>query len=116
MSEPPSEPFGISAAVSGARHVLVLSGELDIGSAPELAAVLDRLAPDAVTALTIDLSRLSFMDSTGLHALLTARELCAARKCEFALIPGPRPIQRVFELCGLLDELPFEPAVTPPAA
>ncbi len=26
---------------------------------------------------------------------------------EFALIDGPAKIQRVFELCGLLDELPF---------
>jgi anti-sigma B factor antagonist len=103
-----AEAFEIQDAVSGGRHVLMLSGELDIASAPELTAILAHLSSNRTRQVLIDLSRLNFMDSSGLQALLAAKELCAVQGCEFMLVPGPRQVQRVFEVCGLLDVLSFE--------
>jgi hypothetical protein len=39
---------------------------------------------------------------------LLAKELCEQHGYEFLLIAGPRNIQRMFELTGLLDVLPFQ--------
>jgi anti-sigma B factor antagonist len=88
---------------------LALSGELDLASAPLLEETLNDLAGEAMSAVVLDLSGLSFMDSTGVRATLDARELFEGRGCRFSLIPGPAQVQRLFQLTGLLDVLPFAP-------
>jgi anti-sigma B factor antagonist len=99
------ERFEVDDLASGEDHTLVLSGELDLGVAEELETAIISCANAA--ALTLDLSQLSFMDSTGLTAILLADSLCKARGIVFALIPGPRQVQRTFEVAGLLRQLPF---------
>ena len=99
----PIQPFGIEHEVSGGRHVLILSGELDMAAAAQLEATLASLSGDGVSELAVDLSRLTFMDSAGLHTVLNARAFCATHGSEFALVAGPPNIQRLFEITGLLD-------------
>jgi anti-sigma B factor antagonist len=93
--------------VSDGTHTLVLSGELDMATTPGVEAVIVGCAASA-RRLTVDLSKLTFMDSTGLGLMLSAQQLCQASGAEFALVPGPRNVQSVFEVTGLLDQLPFE--------
>jgi anti-anti-sigma factor len=99
--------FAVQHAVSGGEHTVVLTGELDLASAPELGATVARIRMSRSTALVLDLRKLAFIDSAGIRAVLVIRELCAERQCGFMLIPGQRQVQRVFEICGLLDHLPF---------
>jgi anti-anti-sigma factor len=56
------------------------------------------------------LSKLTLIDSTGLRAVLFAKELSDRHGYEFVLIPGPSHVQRLFELAGLFDVLPFREA------
>jgi anti-sigma B factor antagonist len=91
----------------GPRHVLVLSGELDMASSPALEDAVRGICTDSAEALTVDLSGLTFMDSTGLRVVLLAKELCEHHRCEFLVIPGPAQIQRLFEVTGILERLPF---------
>ncbi|MCW3029146.1 MAG: anti-sigma factor antagonist [Solirubrobacterales bacterium] len=100
------EPFEVQDLVSGEDHTLVLSGELDVAEGDELEAAIVSCANAA--RLTLDLSELTFMDSAGLTLVLLADGLCKARGIVFALVPGPRQVQRVFEMAGLLQQLPFE--------
>jgi anti-anti-sigma factor len=51
-------------------EVVALDGELDCQTAPELAAALQNVA-DNGRRVVIDLSRLQFIDSSGLHVLMT---------------------------------------------
>jgi anti-anti-sigma factor len=92
------------------RRTLLLSGELDIGSVPTLHAAITRIRQSHVAAIgiTLDLSKLVFIDSPGLAEIALASQLCERDGHEFALIPGPRPVQRLFELTGLIDALPFQ--------
>jgi anti-sigma B factor antagonist len=92
---------------SGARHVLALSGELDMASSPALEEAVRGICTGSAEALTVDLSRLTFMDSTGLRVVLLTKELCERHGCEFLVIPGPAQIQRLFEVAGILERLPF---------
>jgi anti-anti-sigma factor len=99
-------PFEIQDVVSGGTHTLVLAGELDMATAPDVEGVVSACAGSAAR-LTLDLRNVTFMDSTGLRLVLFAQRLCRETGAEFALIPGPRLVQRVFELTGVIDRLPF---------
>jgi anti-anti-sigma factor len=108
-----SDPFGprsfeVQDVVSDGRHRLVLTGELDLAPAADLEATLLRLCMDGTKEIALDLSKLRFMGSIGLRLILLARELCEQHGYEFQLIAGPANIQRVFEMTGLLDVLPFQ--------
>jgi len=110
------EPLGFEMqdAVCGGRHTLVLSGELDLVSSTALESMVLLLCGEGITGVALDLSKLTFMDSTGLRAVLCAREVAESHGYEFLLVPGPKNIQRLFELTGLSQVLPFEkPAERP---
>jgi stage II sporulation protein AA (anti-sigma F factor antagonist) len=103
---------GLSLEVreEGERRTVVLAGELDLATAFDLEALTSTLCVQA-REIVLDLRGLSFMDSTGLQVMLRARDMCAERDCGFFLIAGPPAVQRLFELTGLTDLLPF---VEPP--
>jgi anti-anti-sigma factor len=98
----------VESVLTGARNTLVLSGELDLASAWALTESVERLAAEGPRALSIDLGGLTFMDSTGLRAVLLARAACIDSGQDFSLKPGPPAVQRIFELTGLIAELGFE--------
>jgi anti-sigma B factor antagonist len=104
----PPEPFYVRDVVQDGHHRLRLSGELDILAAPRLETVIRRVCAGGPTGLTLDLSRATFIDSSGLRAILLAKELTDEHGYGFALVPGPPNVQRLFELTALLDVLPFE--------
>ena len=94
---------------AGTEHRLLLAGELDIASAPILEATIASLCDNGTTRIVLDLRDLTFMDSTGLRALLAADRLCAANGQTFSLAGASPPVQRLFELTGVSGALQFEP-------
>ena len=96
----------------GTRRTLVLSGELDLASRPLLDEALSRTGRERIETLVLDLSGVSFMDSTGLHAVLVAKDRCAQRGCELLFVRGSAQVQRLFELSGVLGQLQFCDAPT----
>ncbi len=114
MIEPlPPTGLDIEAVDRSGHTTLYLRGELDIASVPSLEAAVARVPSESTSALTLDLSRLLFIDSTGLAAIVLAGKLCERSGYEFALIQGPSAVQRLFELTGLIDVLPFLEADLP---
>lgn len=88
--------------------VLTLSGELDLASAPALEQLLDDAQETAVSRVVVDLSRLEFSDSAGLHVLLNAHRRLRGSGQELVLRRGPRAVQRLFELTGTDSIFRFE--------
>jgi anti-sigma B factor antagonist len=86
---------------------LVLVGELDTRSVPTLEVAISRCCAGGARAITLDLSRLTFIDSSGLWTITSARRWCERQAYGFSLIPGPESVQRVFDITGLSDVLPF---------
>jgi anti-anti-sigma factor len=106
-----SQPgFEIQASVRDGRHTLQLSGELDLAVAARLEATILGFCGDGVSGITLDLSQLTFMDSSGLRAVLRAQELCAEHGHEFLVMPGSGQVQRLLELTGTDDVLPLADA------
>jgi anti-sigma B factor antagonist len=90
------------------RCNVLLSGELDIATAPRVRRAITRtFALGRTRTLMLDMSRLEFIDSSGLAAIVHAGSLCERSGCELAVIRGPDAVHRVFELSGLASELPF---------
>jgi anti-sigma B factor antagonist len=108
MRRPPSKHFGVQDVVSGDRHRLVLSGELDLATAPELEAVILRICGDG-KAVVLDLRRLTSMDSSGLRLMLLARSLCRECGSEFSVIPGEQNIPHLLEISGTAERIALKP-------
>ncbi len=108
--------FEVQDSVVGGRHTLILHGELDLQPALELEAMLRHIPTEGITGVVIDLSKLTFIGSTGLRAVLLAKDLCEERGHEFFVVPGPRNVQRLFELTGLDEELPLLDGSAAPGA
>jgi anti-anti-sigma factor len=93
--------------VAGGKHILVLTGELDLASRPLLDEFLRAVVDDKAAKVVLDIEGVSFMDSTGLQAILAAWRLCAQRDCTLEIVGGSVQVLRLFELAGVLDRLPF---------
>jgi anti-sigma B factor antagonist len=102
-----SRGVDIVQETNGADHTLRLSGELDIAGVPSLEALVSRVCAEDAASVTIDLGGLSFIDSTGLAAIVHISGLCDRHGKRFELLPGSRAVQRVFEVTGLDGVLPF---------
>jgi anti-sigma B factor antagonist len=102
----------IEAASAAEAQTIVLAGEADLLGAPKIEAALEDASAGSPELIVIDLRNLTFIDSTGLHALFAGHQLCRARGHELRVIPGPANVQRVFELTGMDDALSFWDAET----
>ncbi len=99
--------FRINASEQGATSTIELFGEWDLAQQPATTDAIAQVLDRRPACLVLDLSRLSFIDSSGVHGVISTRKRCAAQATHLVIIPGPRAVQRVFEICGLIDVLPF---------
>ena len=91
----------------GVLHTIRVEGELDLATAEQLERELARVESSDALSIVLDLSALEFIDSTGVRLILQADARSRADSQRLALLRGPRAVQRVFELTGILDRLPF---------
>ena len=98
--------FQITSRDEGGTTVLALSGELDLAGAPALDAAL-AAAREAGGGLTVDLTELEFIDSSGLGTLVRFHNAASAAGYEYSVIAGPPQVHRAFVLSGLDRALPF---------
>ena len=101
-----SLPFDLQLASTDGAVVATLTGELDLPAADSAFDEIDEAAREG-GRLRLDLSRLTFIDSSGLR--LVVRLDVGAREGSFAfeIVPGPANVQEVFAIVGLQDALPF---------
>jgi anti-sigma B factor antagonist len=95
--------FGIEETADGDSRVFALRGELDLETAPALRQRLHRAIEEGHTDLVVDLSGLTFLDSTGISVLVDA--LKHVRRLDGTLVlrsPATRT-RRVLEIAGLVE-------------
>ena len=86
---------------------IALSGELDLATADGVDAELVRAEATDAASIVLDLSGLTFMDSTGVRLLIQAHARSRANEDRLTLRRGPAAVQRVMELSGVDVLLPF---------
>ena len=95
-------PFRIRLHSRGARVVVMVSGEVDLCTAPRLREALDHVSRLGAEVVVVDLQEVKFMDCAGLRVLLNAAG-------QLDQTPGPalyvtrarRQVQKLFELAGV---------------
>lgn len=87
---------------SGEVPIVKVLGEIDLATAPQLGDQLAELPPDCGTVI-VDLSEVTFLDSTGLSVLVAnwKRFSNDEEKGDLRLVVNRPAIQRVLEVTGL---------------
>jgi anti-anti-sigma factor len=84
-------------------------GDLDLAATGELEATCRELLASGVDHLVVDLGNVTFIDSRGLRAIIQLHAAAQLEGWTFALLPGSAEVQRIFEVTGTRELLPFEP-------
>jgi anti-anti-sigma factor len=107
MSDHLDEELQITVARERGATVVAVDGELDAASTPELqASVAQTLARADSDAVVLDLAACTFVDSTGLHAIIDARALAQGQGGRLEVCAAQDgPVARVIEVAlpGMLE-------------
>lgn len=98
-------PLVVTRSRSDGCELLTVEGELDIATAPRMIAALNEAFTDIDAPLVVDLSRVGFMDSTGLALLMNARRRATRLDRGFAIVCPDGPIARVFQIADMVARL-----------
>jgi anti-sigma B factor antagonist len=91
----------VERAVQGQIRVIAISGELDMAATPSFEAALVE-AVNGDEPVILDLSQVTFMDSTAIGALLAVRRRAELRPSRFAIVCAPgSEIERTLDYMGL---------------
>lgn len=91
----------------GDIHTIALAGELDLATADAVEGELERVEASDAASIVLDLSGLTFMDSTGLRLLVNANTRSRSNGSRLILLRGGPAVQRVMQLSGIDGLLPF---------
>lgn len=94
----------------GITTTIGLEGEWDLGNQVATREAIGRALASRPESLVLDLSRLSFIDSSGIHAVTSLARRSKRLNVRLSIVPGPKAVHRIFEICHLSDRLPFTSA------
>jgi anti-anti-sigma factor len=97
----------------GQQVRIALEGELDLSSALTFDEEIRRAEERKPETIVIDLSRLKFLDSTGLRLIMSAHARAKTRGHRLAIVEGGHAVRRIFRLAGVnrrLDIVPEAPS------
>jgi anti-anti-sigma factor len=107
---PSQQKTPVSVSVGEETATVAVHGDFDMAATFTVEpAVEAALQQPGLRAITLDLSGLSFIDSTGMNVIVKLETEARANDIALAIVPAPRHVQRVFEVSGLGDTLPFRP-------
>jgi anti-sigma B factor antagonist len=89
----------------GDRCVLRVAGELDLLTAPELSVRLNEVVRRPQGDVVLDLTKLEFIDSVGLHTLLNAKRRLTRQARALTVISPDGPVRHVIDLSRLTETL-----------
>ncbi|GKQ37480.1 anti-sigma factor antagonist [Streptomyces sp. A012304] len=89
-----------------------LRGEIDIFTAPHIAAQLEALTAGPHPDLVLDLRSMAFIDCTGLGVLCRARNRAVARHGRLRLVTDNRSFRRILRIVGLAGVFELHPSLS----
>ena len=98
--------FAVDAEPVGDAYVVAAAGELDLGTVGHLRSALAARPPEC-TRLVLDLSGLTFFDTSGMRLVVETMQELGTAGIRFAILRGGPDVQRLFAITRLEDRLPF---------
>jgi anti-sigma B factor antagonist len=95
----PAVGLWIEVSDQGTTTTIALHGEWDLAQQQAARHAIQMALAREPERVVLDLSGLSFMDSTGIHGVIELARGTARLKANLVIIPGPRAVRRLFEIC-----------------
>ncbi len=105
---PPSDPpLTITVTTLSQASRLTVAGELDL----DTASILDEALEDALRDgdVDVDLSGVSFMDSSGIRTLLSAHDRCSDQGHRLTVVAASSQAARLIDIVGAAELLGLAP-------
>jgi anti-sigma B factor antagonist len=107
MSQSGSAEFGAEIKLLGGKVTVTISGEVDLSCADALLKCLGEAASKSAH-ITVDLSNVTFIDSSGLGALVVAQKQLRGNDGSLTLRSPQKQARAVIRIAGLDEMLPIE--------
>ncbi len=104
-----SSGFTAEVEARDGKVVLRLDGELDMASAATLARAVHTALEAGPAAISLDLSELTFVDSTGVGVFVAGHRRAASTGCSFVLHSPRRAVLRTLQLTGIDQLIDIDP-------
>ena len=91
--------------------VVSLRGEIDVYTAPRLRQALIDLIEGGASDILVDMSRVDFLDSTGLGVLVGGLKRVKAKDGSLEIVATQDKILKIFEITGLSKVFPIHDSV-----
>jgi anti-sigma B factor antagonist len=93
------------------RYLITVTGEVDLATSPELDTAIIAAIDAAAASVVIDLSDVSFMDSSGLGVIVRALKRCRETENDLDLIITNERVLKVFGITGLDQVIPIHASI-----
>ena len=93
------------------RFVITVSGEVDLASSPELDTAIIAAIESGATSVVIDLTDVSFMDSSGLGVIVRGLKRCREADKDLDLVITNERVLKVFGITGLDQVIPIHDSI-----
>ncbi|OFW56305.1 MAG: anti-sigma B factor antagonist [Actinobacteria bacterium RBG_19FT_COMBO_54_7] len=109
MENEAREGAGLDIATEDIHNfsLVVLSGEVDVYSAPKLRETIKNLVDQGKNNIVVDLEKVDFLDSTGLGVLVGGLKRVKQNNGELGIICNQEKILRIFRITGLTKVFPI---------
>jgi anti-sigma B factor antagonist len=95
----------IAVSESGGVRLLRLAGELDLAGVDQFERLLAADQTLEVATFVLDMRGLTFIDSSGLRALIMADQRVRAEGGRFIVVRGPGRVNEVLEMTGVAQHI-----------
>jgi anti-sigma B factor antagonist len=102
----------ISQTSNPDRHVITVSGEVDLASSPQLDDAIISTLDSGAKAVAIDLTDVTFMDSSGLGVIVRGLKRCREAEIDLDLVITNERVLKVFGITGLDQVIPIHSSIS----
>ncbi|GGW09510.1 anti-sigma factor antagonist [Streptomyces capoamus] len=92
------------------RRLVTVTGHVDLHTAHRLADAVQPLVDGGHDMVLVDLSGVTFLDSTGLTCLITAHRTARSTGARLALVAPSPPVLRMLQITGVDQVIPTYPS------
>ncbi|MFL5893536.1 MAG: STAS domain-containing protein [Thermoleophilaceae bacterium] len=101
MDSPGWQPFSVTVSTDGASGRVILKGELDLSGAPRVDQALQQAEDLPVSLVVLDLSQLTFIDSSGLEVMLRAARRAQDRGGRLVVARPSVQVRKLLEMTAI---------------
>ena len=103
--------LSLSVSEVAGRSVVAVSGELAVYTAPDLEERLAALVDEGKSEIVVDLTYVTFMDSTGLGLLIKVLKWTREKGGSLDVVVNSEKVLKVFRITGLDGVIPLHNSV-----